>query len=109
MKLNQRFKITLRSLFLLIGVSLLGVFFWYLKPSPPSSHFAIIPHFMLASQKVDQFYEFLQTKRYMKNDPQTIVIIAPNHFNQRSQTPQTICKASEVYVKNQNYKLTPFP
>ena len=72
-------------------------------------HLAIIPHFMLASEKVDEFYVFLKDKRYADHDPDTIIILSPNHFNQRSMIPQTICETSDIYFKNKKYKLGPFP
>jgi AmmeMemoRadiSam system protein B len=64
---------------------------------------------MLASEKVDEFYAFLKNKRYADHDPDTIIIISPNHFNSRSTTPQTICEPREVYFKQQSFFLTPFP
>jgi poly-gamma-glutamate synthesis protein (capsule biosynthesis protein) len=64
---------------------------------------------MLASEKVDEFYAFLKSKRYSDHDPDTVIIISPNHFNPRSITPQTICESREVYFKQQSFFLTPFP
>ncbi|MDR2416413.1 MAG: AmmeMemoRadiSam system protein B [Candidatus Peribacteria bacterium] len=64
---------------------------------------------MLASEKVDAFYSFLKSKRYADHDPNTIIIVSPNHFNPRATTPQTICEPSEVYFKQQSFFLTPFP
>ena len=100
-------------------ITTLGVLFLYNhKATPSHPHFAIIPHFMLASEKVDEFYAFLKDKRYAENDPETIIIVSPNHFNQHSTTPQTICcipliggteGGCEVYFRNQKYQLTPFP
>ncbi|MDR2540945.1 MAG: hypothetical protein LBD11_04100 [Candidatus Peribacteria bacterium] len=64
---------------------------------------------MLASEKVDEFYAFLKDQRYADHDPDTIILIAPNHFNIHSSTPQTLCETSEVYFRNQSYLLSPFP
>ncbi|MDR0282490.1 MAG: hypothetical protein LBI53_04215 [Candidatus Peribacteria bacterium] len=73
---------------------------------------------MFTPEKVDEFYTFLKDKRYVENDPETIIIISPNHFNQRSTTHQTICciplsggieGGCEVYFQNKKYQLTPFP
>jgi predicted class III extradiol MEMO1 family dioxygenase len=36
---------------------------------------------MLASEKVDAFYAFLKDKRYAEKDPDTIVLISPNHYH----------------------------
>ena len=91
-------------------VIILGVLLLYNhEETLPRQHFAIIPHFMLAYEKVDEFYAFLKDKRYVENDPETIIIISPNHFNQRSITPQTICESNEIYFQNKKYQITPFP
>jgi predicted class III extradiol MEMO1 family dioxygenase len=90
-----------------LALVVLGYFFPFFSSS--TSHFAIIPHFMLASKKVDQFYAFLKNQRYANRDPDTIIIISPNHYHQHSSSPQTICETSDVYFKDVSYQLTPFP
>jgi predicted class III extradiol MEMO1 family dioxygenase len=64
---------------------------------------------MLASEKVDQFYAFLKNQRYADHDPDTIIIISPNHYHPHSSSPQTIYNPSNIYFKNKKYTLTPFP
>ncbi|MDR0860184.1 MAG: MEMO1 family protein [Candidatus Peribacteria bacterium] len=64
---------------------------------------------MLASEKVDEFYTFLKDQRYPEKDPDTIIVISPNHYNSHSTTPQTICEPNAIYFKNKSYSLTPFP
>lgn len=66
-------------------------------------HFAIIPHFMLDSDKVDQFYKTIK-ENYSKDwnyNPDKIVIISPNHFHSEIKKPQTICKSDFVYFNLQ--------
>ncbi|MBQ2599947.1 hypothetical protein II582_00810 [bacterium] len=41
---------------------------------------AIIPHFMLDTTKVDEFYSLIHDKRYSDQNPDAIVLISPNHF-----------------------------
>lgn len=43
-------------------------------------HLAIIPHFMLDTTKVDEFYSLIHDKRYVEKNPDAIVLISPNHF-----------------------------
>lgn len=63
-------------------------------------HFAILPHFMLNSEKVDQFYDFLKNSYYSDFVPDKIILITPNHFHTEVTQEQTICESSKV-----NYNL----
>lgn len=79
------------------------------EAQPSLSHFAIIPHFMLNSVKVDRFYQELKTEYFPSQDPEQIIIISPNHFHPRSQTPQTICERAKVIFRTQESILSPLP
>lgn len=59
-------------------------------------HFAILPHFMLNSDKVNLFYDFLKTSYYSDTTPDKIVVISPNHFHPDIFQEQTICESSKV-------------
>ena len=55
---------------------------------------------MLASEKVDQFYNFLSEQYYGKNEkPKTIILISPNHFHNEMKYPITVCKNSDLNYK----------
>ena len=71
-------------------------------------HFAIIPHFMIASEKVDQFYAMIQKTWYEKSDPDYVLIISPNHFYPDEKTPQTFDSLSCFYQETK-YQLSAFP
>lgn len=73
-----------------------------------TAHFAIIPHFMIASEKVDQFYAMIQKKWYEKSDPDYVLIISPNHFYPDEKTPQTFSSLSCFYHEKK-YTLSAFP
>ena len=64
-------------------------------------NFAIIPHFMLDSGKVDWFYSFIKNEYYNWWEPWRILLISPNHFHTHTKRIQTICESSNV-----NYKST---
>lgn len=94
----------------LLVILLLGVFLIRPDKTPDKSelHITIIPHFMLESEKVKEFYSFIKDKRYQKSDPDNIIIISPNHFHPDSQQPQTICTTSNTFFKTIQLPLTPF-
>ena len=84
------------------------IFLWNKINNKPELHFAIIPHFMIASEKVDQFYAMIQKKRYEKSDPDYILIISPNHFYPDEKIPQTFSSLSCFYHEKK-YQLSAFP
>ena len=72
----------------------------------PERHFAIIPHFMLNNEKVDQFYNFIKNAYYYDNEPNTIVLISPNHFHTDEKEIKTICESSPVNYKSETVNLS---
>ena len=69
-------------------------------------NFAIIPHFMLNSEKVDKFYNFLKNEYYNGWEPEKIVLISPNHFHTDTKEIQTICESANVSYKSTTESLS---
>ncbi len=99
----------------LLTILFVGFFFvWSLflfspnqKGSEWERHFAILPHFMLDSEKVDQFYKYLNNYYYGSwNLPDKIILVSPNHFHSELKQPLTICKTSDVYYKSESINLS---
>ena len=67
---------------------------------PDRLYLAVIPHFMIRSQRVSDFYSFLQKKYFATNSPDQIVLISPNHFFPDMQRPVSICESREVKFKD---------
>lgn len=68
---------------LLIVCAFLIALYWatfFINSKKNEIHLAIIPHFMLDTTKVDEFYSLIQNKRYLEKNPDAIVLISPNHF-----------------------------
>ena len=57
---------------------------YFPQKKEPEIHLIIIPHFMLDTTKVDEFYSLIHDKRYSESDPDSIVLISPNHFFQQN-------------------------
>lgn len=53
---------------------------FFINSKKAEIYLAIIPHFMLDTTKVDEFYSLIHNKRYSENNPDAIVLISPNHF-----------------------------
>ncbi|MBQ7074116.1 hypothetical protein IJM86_03505 [bacterium] len=89
---------------------LVGSFFWgkYICFSHSETHFAIIPHFMIASEKVNAFYAMIKEKWYKKSDPNYVLIVSPNHFYLDEKEPQTFSSFSCFYHEKK-YQLSAFP
>jgi len=52
------------------------------RESTPQNYFAIVPHFVIQPNTIQNFYTFLQTSyRIDKSEPLHIIIISPDHFN----------------------------
>jgi AmmeMemoRadiSam system protein B len=62
-------------------------------------HFAIIPHFMLDSEKVDLFYKYIDEDYYSWWWPNTIILISPNHFLWEEKKVKTICDSNYINYK----------
>ena len=67
---------------------------------PDRLYLAVIPHFMIRSQRVSDFYSFLQKKYFAINSPDQIVLISPNHFFPDMQRPVSVCDLREVKFKD---------
>lgn len=68
---------------ILIALSFLIALCWanfFINSKKTEIHLAIIPHFMLDTTKVDEFYSLTHDKRYSQENPDAIVLISPNHF-----------------------------
>ena len=90
---------------LLSIILILCLIFWLKWNKKSDRNFAIIPHFMLDNEKVDQFYNFLKTEYYNWWEPEKIVLISPNHFHTDTKEIQTICKSADVNYKSVNRNL----
>ena len=100
-------KIWIKIALIILLISLVFGLTFYLKGNKKSErHFAIIPHFMLNSEKVDQFYNFLSNEYYPDNKPDTIVLISPNHFYTDEKEIKTICENSQVNYKSETVNLS---
>ena len=77
--------------------------FFNINKQQSERHFAIIPHFMLDSEKVDQFYQLIDSKYYSNWDkPDIILLISPNHFHAEENNIETICD-STILKYQSNY------
>ena len=61
---------------------------------------------MLNNEKVDQFYNFIKNAYYSDNEPNTIVLISPNHFHTDEKEIKTICESSPVNYKSETVNLS---
>ena len=86
-------------------MSLIFLLFWIKKKKNSERNFAIIPHFMLDSWKVDQFYNFLKNEYYNSREPEKIILISPNHFHSETNIAKTICASSKVSYKSKTIVL----
>ena len=97
-------KIWIKIFLVVLLVSLIFWLIFFLKCNKKAErNFAIIPHFMLDNEKVDQFYKFL-SKEYW--NPDTIVLISPNHFHTNEKEIKTICGSSSVNYKSETVNLS---
>ena len=92
-------------LIIVLGIFLvLCLSFWLKLYKRSNRNFAIIPHFMLDSEKVDLFYKFIKDEYYHWWEPEKIILISPNHFHTQTNQIQTICESSNVsYKSNEIY------
>ena len=95
-----------RIILTLIIMSLvLWLIFWLRLSKKSNRNFVIIPHFMLDSEKVDLFYEFLKNEYYNWWEPEKIILISPNHFHTDTKEILTICESAYVNYKSNMIKL----
>lgn len=91
----------------LILVLLIGLSFFMKNKN--EIHLIIIPHFMLDTTKVDEFYSLIHDKRYLESDPDSIILISPNHFFQQNKKVWTIGEKSKTWYLSDQINLSPFP
>ena len=90
-------------LIILLMGSVLFLIFWLNWIKKTKRHFAIIPHFMLDSEKVDQFYQLIDSRYYSNWDkPDIILLISPNHFHAEENNIETICDSTTLKYQS-NY------
>ena len=87
-------------------ILILCLIFWLKWNKKSEWNFAIIPHFMLNSEKVDKFYDFLKNEYYNGLEPEKIVLISPNHFHSQTKEMLTICKSANVIYNSNTRKLS---
>ena len=104
-KIIHKIRIKITFTILLI-TTLLCLIFGFQKKEESEWHFAIIPHFMLDSGKVDQFYGFIRDKYYNGWWPNKIILISPNHFHNETNEIQTICESMDVNYKSEKINLS---
>ena len=94
------------TIILWIIILILSIIFWLKWDKKSEWNFAIIPHFMLDSEKVDKFYNFLKNEYYNGWEPEKIILISPNHFHSQTKEMLTICKSGNVSYNSNTRKLS---
>lgn len=97
---------------LIVLIIFLALLIWasfFIQKKETEIHLAIIPHFMVETTKVDEFYSLIKDKRYSEFIPDHIVLISPNHFFQQNKEIWTICKKSKTWYLSDQINLSPFP
>ena len=87
-------------------ILILCLIFWLKWNKKSEWNFAIIPHFMLDSEKVNKFYDFLKNEYYHSWEPEKIILISPNHFHSQTKEMLTICKSDNVSYNSSTRKLS---
>ena len=73
----------------------------FLKPQKSEIQLAVIPHFMIAPQKVQDFYQFiLEQYQLRSNPPQRIILLSPNHFFPQQKDVVWVCSPQSIKFKN---------
>ena len=90
---------------LLSIILILCLIFWLKWNKKSERNFAIIPHFMLDSEKVDKFYDFLKNEYYHGWEPEKTILISPNHFHSQTKEMLTICESAYVSYNSNTEKL----
>lgn len=92
--------------FIILGVlliAILGASFHYFNNKKVD--LLVIPHFMIDSWKVSDFYKLTKEKYYWTGDlPDRIILISPNHFFQNQKKIEGICKKEKI--KYWNYRVS---
>lgn len=95
--------------FITVGVlliAILGASFHYIKNQ--KVYLLVIPHFMIDSWKVSEFYNLTKEKYFWENGlPNRIVLLSPNHFFTKQKKIEGICKEENIQYKN--YSITALP
>lgn len=98
-----------KFLYIFIIIILVPICF-FIHTSIHNIHICIIPHFMLDTKKVDEFYAFIQNKRYKETNPDEIVLISPNHFFWQKWNIATSCSdwilrynSEKIYSENMEW------
>ncbi|MFA5748100.1 MAG: AmmeMemoRadiSam system protein B [Candidatus Absconditabacterales bacterium] len=90
--------------FFLILFALVKVVFPITNIFPHPKYFAIIPHFDIKPNTIDNFYSYLK-KNISKIGPVNIVLISPNHFNLGKGNIQTTCENNNLCFKGNCVKI----
>lgn len=89
------------TIFWLLLIAVLGASFSLFYPTKKTTFsLAVIPHFMIQSHKVDEFYAFLKEKYYQTTMPDRIILLSPNHFFPEQKKLEGLCKTEKLYYKN---------
>ena len=95
--------------FIILGVlliAILGASFHYFANKKVD--LLVIPHFMIDSWKVSDFYKLTKEKYYWTGElPDRIILISPNHFFQNQKKIEWICKKENI--KYWNYRVSALP
>ena len=88
--------------FIVLGVLLmviLGASFHYFPNK--KVYLTVIPHFMIDSWKVSDFYKFTKQKFFWETPlPDRVVLISPNHFFPEQNKIEGLCKNEVLKFKN---------
>jgi len=95
--------------FIILGVlliAILGASFHYFTNKKVD--LLVIPHFMIDSWKVSEFYKLTKQNYYWTGDlPDRIILISPNHFFTGQRKIEGLCKKENI--KYWNYTITALP
>ncbi len=85
-----------------MGIFMIGILSWIFwetkidqtqRVESLQKYFAIVPHFTLQPQTIENFYQFLQTTYMIKKDESiNIVLISPDHFNASTNNSDMLCE-----------------
>ena len=87
-------------------IAILGASFHYFRNQKVS--LLVIPHFMIDSWKVSDFYKLTKEKYFWRVSlPERIVLISPNHFFSDQKKIEGLCKKEKI--RYGNYTITALP
>lgn len=91
------------AIFTIFFLLLLFSRYFFSQSKKSEIQLAVIPHFMIAPQKVENFYKFLMQEYNLTiQTPDRIILLSPNHFFPKQKSVVWICKIQNIRFKNEN-------